>query len=177
MAEGVPTNNQRGRRSGPCRLWGGLDKASHIVQTALLVRVQCFRKGLYKAVQGPSTRPIVLSMITQRYSLYLVHKRISIYANCDPDLWHPTSKTNRVHPLIMVNMSAKFGQEAHNGLVPIVLTRSMHGCTVAHTEPQQRYYSPSATLPFSLVPIAGQNKIQDGDVIHTTFWWCLGFFL
>ena len=25
MAEGVPTNNQRGRRSGPCRLWGGLD--------------------------------------------------------------------------------------------------------------------------------------------------------
>ena len=26
-AEGVPTNNQRGRGSGPCRLWGGLDKA------------------------------------------------------------------------------------------------------------------------------------------------------
>ena len=46
MAEGVPTNNQRGRRSGPCRLWGGLDKARHIVPTALLVRVQCFRKSL-----------------------------------------------------------------------------------------------------------------------------------
>ena len=30
-AEGVPTNNQRGRGSGPCRLWGGLDKARHIV--------------------------------------------------------------------------------------------------------------------------------------------------
>ena len=38
MAEGVPTNNQRGLRSGPCRLWRGLDKARHIVPTALLVR-------------------------------------------------------------------------------------------------------------------------------------------
>ena len=60
MAEGIPTNNQRGRRSGPCRLWGGLDKARHIVCITLLVRVQCFRKGLYKAVEklGPSTRPL-----------------------------------------------------------------------------------------------------------------------
>ena len=33
----------------------------------LLVRVQCFRKGLYKAVKGPSTRPIVLSMINGSY--------------------------------------------------------------------------------------------------------------
>ena len=57
MAEGVPTNNQRGQRSGPCRLLGGLDKARHIVPTALLVRVQCFRKGSYKAVEGPS--PII----------------------------------------------------------------------------------------------------------------------
>ena len=48
-AEGVPTNNQRGRGSGPCRLWGGLDKARHIVPTALLVRVQRFRNDLYKA--------------------------------------------------------------------------------------------------------------------------------
>ena len=39
----------------------------HIVPTALLVRVQCFRKGSYKAVEGPSTRPIVLSMITGSY--------------------------------------------------------------------------------------------------------------
>ena len=67
MAEGVPTNNQRGRRSGPCRLRGGLDKARHKVSTALLVRVQCFMKGLYKAVEGPSTRPIVLSMINGPY--------------------------------------------------------------------------------------------------------------
>ena len=27
-------------------LWGGLDKARHIVPTALLVGVQCFRKGM-----------------------------------------------------------------------------------------------------------------------------------
>ena len=39
-AEGVPTYNQRGRGSGPCRFWGGLDKARHIVPTALLVWVQ-----------------------------------------------------------------------------------------------------------------------------------------
>ena len=67
MAAGVPTNNQRGQRSGPCRLWGGLGKARHIVPTTLLVRVQCFRKGLYKAVQGPSTRPLVLLMINWSY--------------------------------------------------------------------------------------------------------------
>ena len=46
MAEGVATNNQRGQRSEPCRLWGGLDKARHIVPTALLVRVQCFQVSL-----------------------------------------------------------------------------------------------------------------------------------
>ena len=67
MAEGSMTNKQRGRRSGPCRLRGGLDKARHIVPTALLVRVQCFRKGLYKVVEGPSTRHIVLSMINGSY--------------------------------------------------------------------------------------------------------------
>ena len=34
---------------------------------ALLVRVQCFRKGQYKAVEGPSKRPLVLSMINGSY--------------------------------------------------------------------------------------------------------------
>ena len=29
-AEGVPNDDQRGRRSGPYRLWGGLDNARHI---------------------------------------------------------------------------------------------------------------------------------------------------
>ena len=71
-AERVPTNNQRGRGSGPFRLWGGLDKARHIVPTALLVRVQCFRKYLYKAVKGPSTRPIFLSMIVGRLRRFTI---------------------------------------------------------------------------------------------------------
>ena len=38
MAEGVPTNNKRGRGSGPRLLRGGLDMARHIVPTALLVK-------------------------------------------------------------------------------------------------------------------------------------------
>ena len=67
--EGVPTNNQRGRGSGPCRLWGGWDKARHIVPTALLVRLQRFMNDLYmyEAVKRPSTRPTVLSMIAGSY--------------------------------------------------------------------------------------------------------------
>ena len=66
-AEGVTFNNQRGRGSGPCRLRGGLNKAHHIVQIALLFRVQRLRNDLYKAVKGPSTRPIALSMIAGSY--------------------------------------------------------------------------------------------------------------
>ena len=46
-AEGVPTNNQIGLGSGPRCLWGGLDKACHIVPTALLVRMQRLRYGMY----------------------------------------------------------------------------------------------------------------------------------
>ena len=79
-AEGVPTNNQSGRGSGPCRLWRGLDKARHIVPTALLVRVQCFRNDLHKAVKRPSTRPIVLSMIVGTY--WRRRRRLTIF---EPD--------------------------------------------------------------------------------------------
>ena len=32
------------------------------------------------------------------------------YVYCDLDLWPLTSKINRVHPLIIVNMSAKFDE-------------------------------------------------------------------
>ena len=42
----------------------GFDKTCHIVPTALLVRVQCFRKSLYTTVEGLSTRKLVLLMIT-----------------------------------------------------------------------------------------------------------------
>ena len=47
--------------------------------------------------------------------VYRVHKLISIYVHCDLDLWPLTSKINRVHPLIIVNMSAKFDKEICNG--------------------------------------------------------------
>ena len=57
-AEGVPTNNQMGRGSGP------LERVHHTVPTTLLVRVQRFRKDLYKAVEGPITRPIARKILT-----------------------------------------------------------------------------------------------------------------
>ena len=40
---------------------------SQIVLNALLVRMQCFRTGLCKAVLGANTKPIVLSMINKSY--------------------------------------------------------------------------------------------------------------
>ena len=40
----------------------------HIVPISLLIRVQCSMKDLYKVVEGPSTRPIVLSMKCVRRS-------------------------------------------------------------------------------------------------------------
>ena len=69
--KGVPTYNQSGRGSGPCLLWGGLDKSRHIVPTTLLVKVQCFMKNLYKAVEGPSTRPIHTVKSTVRRNSFL----------------------------------------------------------------------------------------------------------
>ena len=76
---------------------------------------------------------------TQRYSRYRVHNIISIYVHCDLDLWPLTSKINRVHPLTMVNMSAKFDKEIHNGLVSIVFTSSFQ-------------YMSIVTLTFDLWP-------------------------
>ena len=50
----------------------------------------------------------------------------------------------RVHPLVIVKMSAKFDEEAHNGLVSIVFTGSKHeGQAHWPMEPQQRCYIPS----------------------------------
>ena len=66
--------------------------------------------------------------------------------------WPLTSKINRVHPLIMVNMSAKFDKENMQRFsryhVHKVHGRT-HGQTHTHTHartvPQQRYYIPTAT--------------------------------
>ena len=54
------------RLSRSLRLGGSLGKAGHIFLTALLVRVQRF-SNLNKAVKGPSTLPIVLSIIVVSY--------------------------------------------------------------------------------------------------------------
>ena len=45
------------------------------------------------------------------------------FNDANPDLqnWHVTSKINSVYPLAMVNMSAKFDADAHNGFVVITL--------------------------------------------------------
>ena len=58
----------------------------------------------------------------------------------DLHLWTVTSKSNRGYH--MVNMSAKFDEQAHNGLVCIART---DGRNHARTEPQKRYYIPTAT--------------------------------
>ena len=54
------TNIQRGRGSGPCLFWGGLDKSRHIVPTAFLVGVQCFRKTVqgYRRAKYKTYRPL-----------------------------------------------------------------------------------------------------------------------
>ena len=46
------------------------------------------------------------------------------YSICFCQSWHLTSKINRVPPLVMVNISVKFDEDAHKGLVSIVFTRS-----------------------------------------------------
>ena len=55
-----------------------------------------------------------------------VHNAISMYVQSDLDLWSLTSKIDRVHPLTMVNMSAKFDNDAHNCLVSIVFKGYFH---------------------------------------------------
>ena len=92
--EGVPTNNQRGRGSGQCRLWRGLDKVHHIVPTALLVSLQRFRNDPYKAVKGPSTRPIVskFRVINGEYIVKISRGIIELVYEVKPlgfpEVWH-----------------------------------------------------------------------------------------
>ena len=52
------------------------------------------------------------------------------FAPHDLNLWTVTSKINRVHSLIMVNMSAKFDEESQNILVSHMDTL-MDGITTA----------------------------------------------
>ena len=120
---------------------------------------------------------------TQRFSFYRVHKLISIYVNCDLDLWPPSSKINRVHPLVIVNMSAKFDEEACNGSVSIVFTRSKSdGHTHGHTHTHARTDKTTAALLYPLPnALRGDNNQTDrkkydpyqsicGLKIHDVFW-------
>ena len=59
-------------------------------------------------------------MNTQQFSIYRVHKLISIYVPSDLDLWPPKSIGFKF--LTMANMSAKFDKEIQNVLVSIVFT-------------------------------------------------------
>ena len=70
------------------------------------------------------------------------------------DLWPPKSIGIILPPLTMVYMSAKFDEEAHNGV---------HKVQVLHmdsrTEPQHRYYIPSATWGVSLNPVVCLSQL------------------
>ena len=61
-----------------------------------------------------------------------------------------TSKIKRIHPLTMVNMSAKFDKETCNGVVSIVFTRSTHG----QTEPRTHARMDGTTKAWLYVPTA-----------------------
>ena len=56
------------------------------------------------------------------YFKSLACSKAYFHVNCELDLWPLTYKINRVHPLTMANMSAKFDEEAHSGLVSIMFT-------------------------------------------------------
>ena len=71
--------------------------------------------------------------------------------------WPLTSKINRVHPLITVNMSCKFDKEICNGLVSMVFTsvtikkvwlsdRQTHARTHAHTDRRRTKWSLCAAM-------------------------------
>ena len=69
MAEGVPTNNQRGRRSGPCRLWGGLRQGplyspNRLVSQSTMLKersVQGCRRAKHKTYSPVDDHWVILS--------------------------------------------------------------------------------------------------------------------
>ena len=50
MAEGVPTNNQRGQRPGPCRLWGGLDNRNIMISVKSVEILILINKSSFKRI-------------------------------------------------------------------------------------------------------------------------------
>ena len=88
---------------------------------------------------------IKLHIDSQRVQVVPLGQPHSSHHICQLWPWPLTSIIYRVHPFVIVIMSAKHDEEAHNGLVSIVFTGSKHERR-AHwrMEPQQRYYIPSA---------------------------------
>ena len=74
----------------------------------------------------------------------------SIDVHCDLDLWPLTSIINRVHPLIMVNMSSKFDKEIWNGVDSIAFTRSTYvrgSVTTGQTDTRTHRQTPDKVIP------------------------------
>ena len=94
--EGVPSNNHKGRGSGPY-FWGCLDKSCHIVPNLLLARVQRPMKDLYKAVEEQSstttyTKPIsclILGTIYIYHSTWALKNKLvlNLDSGKDPSLF------------------------------------------------------------------------------------------
>ena len=97
------------------------------------------------------------------------HAKISIPEHPNICLWPwpLTSKINRVHPVVMVNISAKIDEDAQDGVVCFVCARSvwhMHRETQSLTKPPQRYYIPSATCCAGIVQriIIPAQRVAEG---------------
>ena len=109
--------------------------------------------------------------------------------------WPLTSKINRVHPLITVNMSCKFDKEICNGLVSVVFTsvtikkvwlsdRQTHARTHRQTPdkviPMCRYASQATQKVIPMCRYASQAtqkaRIQmDGLVVWHHIQWCFSY--
>ena len=73
------------------------------------------------------------------------YEKKNIFAN---DLWPLTLKINRVYPLILTNMCAKFDEDLQNCWVSIMVTSwkwQTHAHTYTHTEMQGQYHGSVTT--------------------------------
>ena len=117
-AEGVPTNNQRRRGSGPCRLWGGLDKPRHIVPTALFVRVQRFKNGCKRAehkTYSPLDDRLVILTTSKAFHYFRARRYEIRFAFDPPKFVNKITVEDRVSDslwnIILKRYFTKFGQK------------------------------------------------------------------
>ena len=72
-----------------------------------------------------------------------------------------TYNINRVHPLVIVNMSTKFDEAVHNSIVAIAFTRIRHDATHGLTQPWQLYYIPFATCCTGIIMTINSTFLLD----------------